>query len=77
MPISGIDENSMKKIYGLAEQIRPELKDLLGEIARGLMDKKFDFEEIEEITGLGLYDVATEEYYIAKYKECLMNELRR
>lgn len=72
--LSGLDEDTMKKIYDVHLKFRQKLDDLLGEMACGLMENNFDFDDIEEICGISMFGLASEEYYFNKYRECLRKE---
>lgn len=75
--LSGMSEDCIKRIYELHKQFKPKLNDLQSQMAKRLMDNNFEYDEIEEIVGIGIYDAATDLYYLTMYKECLSNERRR
>ena len=72
--LSGLDYETVGRLYELHSEFRPKLCEFLKECSHRLMDQQFEYDEIEEITGRSIYNSATDEYYYNNYKKHLFEE---
>ena len=72
--LSGFDCETVGRLYELHNEFRPKLCEFLKECSFRLMERQFEYGEIEEITGKSIYHSATDEYYYKNYKKHLFEE---
>ena len=72
--LSGFDCKTVKRLYELNNKFRPELCEFLNECSFRLMEREFDYDEIEEISARNIFNSATDEYYYEIYKKYLSKE---
>ena len=71
---SGFDNETITRIYELHKKFRPGLREFLDDCSFKLMERNFDYVDIEEICATNIFHSASDEYYYRKYEECLKEE---
>ncbi len=72
--LSGFDCRIVRRLYEISQELRQSLCEFLNECSFRLMERTFDYDEIEEITATNIYNSATDEYCYKNYKKHLSQE---
>ena len=72
--LSCFDCRTMRRLYEISLELRSRLCEFLKECSFRLMDRTFDYDEIEEITSTNIYNSVTDEYCYKNYKKHLSKE---